>query len=74
MADTVAGARFSIIVYDIAETAKANNQKPYDYFEYLQTGISKHLDGIGRGFLESRLSWSSNLPAECQKPDEDEVK
>ena len=35
MIDTVAGARFSAIIYSIAETAKANSLKPYDYFEYL---------------------------------------
>lgn len=33
MIDTVAGAKSSAIIYSIAETAKANNLKPYDYFE-----------------------------------------
>ena len=33
--DMVAGAKSSAIIYGIAETAKANNLKPYDYFEYL---------------------------------------
>ncbi|MFR6512769.1 MAG: hypothetical protein ACLUP8_01885 [Ruminococcus sp.] len=35
MIDTIAGAKSSVIIYSIAETAKANNLKPYDYFEYL---------------------------------------
>lgn len=35
MIDTVAGAKSSAIIYNIAETAKANQLKPYDYFEYL---------------------------------------
>ena len=35
MIDTIAGAESSAIIYSIVETAKANNLKPYDYFEYL---------------------------------------
>ena len=30
--DTINGAASSAILYSIAETAKANNLKPYDYF------------------------------------------
>ena len=37
--DTVEGAQASAIVYSIAETAKANNLKPYQYFEYLLTEL-----------------------------------
>ena len=44
MIDTIAGAKSSAIIYSIAETAKANKLKPYDYFEYLLTEIPKHLD------------------------------
>lgn len=74
MIDTVAGARSSAIIYSIAETAKANDLKPYDYFEYLLTEIPKHLDDTDRAFLDDLLPWSSNLPANCRKPDKDEVK
>ena len=42
MIDTVNGAASSAIIYSIAETAKANNLKPFDYFEYLLTEIPKH--------------------------------
>lgn len=35
MIDTVAGAEASAMIYSIAETAKANNLKPYNYFKYL---------------------------------------
>ena len=69
MIDTVAGARSSAIIYSIAETAKANSLKPYDYFEYLLTEIPKHLDDTDRAFLEDLLPWSPNLPANCRKPD-----
>ena len=33
--DTINGAKTSAMIYSIAETAKANNLKPYDYFEHL---------------------------------------
>ena len=44
MIDTINGAKSSAIIYSIAETAKANNLKPYEYFEYLLTEIPKHMD------------------------------
>lgn len=71
MIDTVAGAKSSAIIYSIAETAKANNLKPYDYFEYLLTEIPKHLDDTDRSFLDDLLPWSPNLPANCRKPDKE---
>ena len=74
MIDTVAGARSSAIIYSIAETAKANDLKPYDYFEYLLTKIPKHLDDTDRIFLDDLLPWSPNLPANCRKPGKDEMK
>lgn len=37
--DTIRGAESSDIIYSIAETAKANNLKPYEYFEYLLTEL-----------------------------------
>ena len=74
MIDTVASAKSSATIYSIAETAKANNLKPYDYFEYLLTEIPKHLDDINRGFLDDLLPWSPNPLANCQKPGKDEVK
>ena len=74
MIDTIAGAKSSAIIYSIAETAKANNLKPYDYFEYLLTEIPKHLDDTGRSFLDDLLPWSPGLPANCRKPNKSEVK
>lgn len=55
MIDTVAGAKSSAIIYSIAETAKANNLKPYEYFEYLLTEILRHLDDTDRAFLDDLL-------------------
>ena len=73
MIDTVAGAKSSAIIYSIAETAKANSVKPYDYFEYLLTEIPKHLDDTDRAFLDDLLPWSPNLPANCRKPGKNEM-
>ena len=62
MIDTINGAHSSAIIYSIAETAKANNLKPYDYFVYLLEEIPKHMDEEDRSFLEDLLPWSQKLP------------
>ena len=67
MIDTVAGADASAILYSLAETAKANNLKPYDYFEHLLTEIPKHIDECDTSFCEDLLPWSEKLPANCRK-------
>ena len=67
MIDTVAGAKSSAIVYSIAETAKANNLKPYEYFNYLLTEIPEHMDDTDVTFIEDLLPWSDKLPSECRK-------
>lgn len=68
MIDTVNGATSSAILYSIAETAKANNLKPFDYFEYLLTEIPKHADDQNTDFLEELLLWSKTLPEHIRKP------
>ena len=67
MIDTINGANSSAIIYSIAETAKANNLKPYDYFEYLLTELPKHADDTNRDFLASLLPWSETLPEYIRK-------
>lgn len=67
MIDTIAGAESSAIIYSLAETAKANALKPYDYFEYLLTEIPKHLDDKNDDFCENLLPWSERLPSNCRK-------
>ncbi|WP_347560838.1 transposase domain-containing protein [Clostridium sp. OM02-18AC] len=52
----------------MAETAKANNLKPYEYFEYLLTEIPKHMDDTDRFFLDDLLPWSEKLPENIRKP------
>lgn len=65
--DTISGAKSSAIIYSIAETAKANNLKPYDYFEYLLKVIPEHMEDKNRDFLEDLLPWSPNLPEKIKK-------
>ena len=65
--DTIHGAKSSAIAYSIAETAKANNLKPYHYFKHLLTEIPKHENDTNLDFLDDLLPWSKNLPDECRK-------
>ena len=62
-----AGAGASAVMYSIVETAKANNLKPYDYFEYLLTEIPKHMEDHDTSFCEDLLPWSDKLPEKCRK-------
>ena len=47
---------------------KANNLKPFDYFEYLLTEIPKHVDDKNIDFLAELLPWSDMLPENIRKP------
>ena len=67
MIDTINGATSSAIIYSIAETAKANNLKPYDYFEYLLIEIQKHEEDTNTDFLKALLPWSETLPEHIRK-------
>ena len=66
--DTISGAKSSAIIYSIAETAKANNLKPYEYFEYLLSVIPEHMEDTDNRFLEDLLPWSEALPEYIRKP------
>ena len=67
MIDTINGAHSSAIIYSIAETAKANNLNPYDYFVYLLEEIPKHMEPKHQTFLEDLLPWSKKLPEGIRK-------
>ena len=67
MIDTINGAKASAIIYSITETAKANNLKPYDYFEHILNEMPKHMDDSDRSFLEDLLPWSDKLPEGIRK-------
>ena len=68
MIDTISGAKASAIIYSIAETAKANNLKPYEYFEHLLSVIPEHMEDMDTKFLEELLPWSEALPEHIGKP------
>ena len=55
------------MIYSIAETAKANNLKPYEYFEHLLTVIPERMEDTDRSFLEELLPWSPALPENIRK-------
>lgn len=65
--DTIRGAENSAIIYSIAETAKANDLKPYEYFEHLLTEIPKHMEDTDLSFLDDLLPWSEKLPEKIKK-------
>lgn len=66
MIDTVSGAEASAIIYSLAETAKANDLNPYEYFKYLLDETMKHMDDTSLDFLEDLLPWSESLPDKCR--------
>ena len=68
--DTISGAKSSAIIYSIAETAKANNLKPYEYFEYLLSVIPEHMEDTDTSFLDELLPWSEALPENIRKPNQ----
>ena len=68
--DTINGTKASAILLSLAETAKANNLRPYEYFKYLLEEIPVHMDDIIDKFndhLEKLLPWSEDLPAGIRK-------
>ena len=55
------------MLYSIAETAKANNLKSYEYFKYALDEILNHKDDLPETYIESLLPWSDSLPDCCKK-------
>ena len=74
MIDTINGAKGSAIINNIAENAKTNHLKPYDYVEYVLIEIPKHMAERIRLFIEDRLPWSPKLPETIRKPVKECVK
>lgn len=67
MIDTIHGAKSSAIIYNIVETAKANNLQPFDYVQHLLEEIPKYINDKDCSFLEDLLPWSGKLPAGIRK-------
>ena len=64
MIDTIKGAEASAALYSLAETAKANNLKTYDYFRYLLTELPKYIHDFETDIPESLFPWSEDFPQE----------
>ena len=68
--NSIKGANASAVCYSLAESAKANGLKPYEYFKYLLAELPKRKDKKGNidpSTLDDLLPWSPDLPEECYK-------
>ncbi|HAP04046.1 MAG TPA: IS66 family transposase [Lachnospiraceae bacterium] len=64
--DSKNGAASSAFYYSIAETAKANGLKPYEYMRYLISELIKYpRENIPYDELEKLMPWSDTLPEIC---------
>lgn len=60
--NTPDGADASAAIYSIAETAKANGLKPFEYFEYVLTILSQYPETD----IDMLVPWSQKLPESCR--------
>ncbi len=68
--NSVKGAEASALAYSIAETAKLNELRPYEYFKLLLTELPLRMDdkgGIDPETLDDLMPWSESLPDICKK-------
>ena len=68
--NSIKGAHASALAYSIAESAKANNLRPYMYFKHLLTELPNRMDekgNIDTSTLDDLMPWAESLPAECYK-------
>ena len=66
--DSAKGAKANALLYSIAESAEANNLKPYEYFCYLLTVLVKYpRNNVPIGVLKTIMPWSEELPVHCRK-------
>lgn len=62
------GARASALLYSIAESAKANGLKSYEYFVHMLTELVKHpRNDVPEEVIEALMPWSDKLPDEVRK-------
>ena len=64
--DSKNGATSSAMLYSIAETAKANKLKPYEYFKHMLNEILIHQDEPVESYINNLLPWSDTLPDLCK--------
>ena len=66
ISDTKAGARASGILYSIAETAKANGLKPFEYFNYVLEQFLLHAHDDVSSYISDLVPWAENIPDYCR--------
>lgn len=64
---TKKGAYSSAVLYSIAETARANRLKPFEYCQYLLEQILEHAEDPPADYLDDIMPWSEKIPDHCRK-------
>lgn len=64
---TKKGAQSSAVLYSIAETARANGLKPFEYCQYLLEQILEHDEDPPEEYLDDLMPWSDKIPEYCRK-------
>lgn len=59
---TPSGAHTSGVLYSLAETAKVNGLKPYEYFKFLFEQMLENENNVTDEFLTTIMPWSETLP------------
>lgn len=67
ISDTKAGAKASGMLYSIAETAKANGLKPFEYFTYVLEQFLLHAHDDVSSYISDLVPWSDKIPDCCRK-------
>lgn len=65
--DTESGSIASAMMYTLAETAKANNLKTFEYFKYLLDELVRHSGEDDTSYLDDLVPWSEKIPECCRR-------
>ena len=68
--NSLKGAEASAFCYSLAESAKLNQLKPYEYFNHLLSKLPYRMDSKGNidpGKLDDLMPWAEELPDKCRK-------
>lgn len=60
--DSIDSAKSNAIIYNIIETAKANNLNPFRYPDHVLTVLKGHQNDTDYGFIAELIPWSDQLP------------
>ena len=68
--NSLKGAEASAFCYSLAESAKLNHLKPYEYFNHLLSELPYRMDSKGNidpCKLDDLMPWAEELPDKCRK-------